>query len=180
MDIISIWLWKAVRSPHAVLSGWLDHRFGPTLLPKGHLPTVMAQKWMVEIVRLPVIITGIGHQVLQTESQNLLLDETSKDHLVKPLEFWQVRHWEVHLPSVGAENNVFGQYNVVVSAGDLFTNEVIEINRPRSSFPCQIQVRFPATSPCVHPFKIHGNILLAQLQHLPVMVGLFPFTCRLG
>lgn len=86
----------------------------------------------------------------------------------------------MHLPIVGAENNVFGQYNVVVSAGDLFTNEVIEINRPRSSFPCQIQVRFPATSPCVHPFKIHGNILLAQLQHLPVMVGLFPFTFRSG
>ena len=39
-----------------------------------------------------------------TESQNLLLDEALNDQVVKPLEFWPVRHGKVYLSSATAKS----------------------------------------------------------------------------
>lgn len=46
---------------------------------------------------------------------------------------------------------------VVVGAGDLVANEVMEINRLRLSVTFQLQVSVPATWWCAHPLKIHGQ-----------------------
>lgn len=45
-----------------------------------------------------------GRLAFITESQNLLLDEASNDQVVRPLEFWPVRHGQVYLSSAGLRN----------------------------------------------------------------------------
>ena len=46
----------------------------------------------------------MGRLVFITESQNLLLDEASKEPVARPLEFWLVRHGQVYLSSAGLSN----------------------------------------------------------------------------